>query len=40
MIEQFATSVNKSYYAYKEQAGIDRALLRHNLKEKSLTNAE
>lgn len=40
LVEQFASGIEKAFLAYKENASINRALRKCNLKEKTLTTAE
>lgn len=40
LVEQFTRGIDKSYLAYKENASMDRALLKCNLKERKPTKAE
>lgn len=40
LVKQFAAGIDKPFLAYKENASINRALLKCNLKEKTLTKAE
>lgn len=40
LINKFTSGIDQSYYAYKQNANIDRALLKCKLKEKKLTKAQ
>lgn len=40
LVKQFASGIDKPFLAYKQNASIDRALLKCNLKERTLTKAE
>ena len=40
LVKQFAAGIDKPFLAYKENASINRALLKCNMKEKALTKAE
>lgn len=40
LVRQFAAGISQPFLAYKENASINRALLKCNLKEKALTKAE
>ena len=40
LVRQFTSGIDQPFLAYKENASINRALLKCKLKEKQLTNAE